>query len=271
MDISECYKILKVPPGANWNAVKASYYDLVKLYHPDRYPTGGANEDHILKLNLAFNTLKRIERMRVTLSFWRRQMVHTRDLVKVLDPVPWIFDPLTDQWDQVKRSAASQFKRCLRTFKSYYTKLFPLDVYKSILLERTKLRGNGNLKIKTLSETFQIKIPVKLRSGLLLQIPSKGEAGLFHKRRGDLFINIKMVPPFENTPQTGNVQYDVQVSREILQKKKVLTLQTHEGPIKFFLPKNTINGQTFVLKSRPKNNEIPATSHIVTVHFLDVA
>ena len=49
---------------------------------------------------------------------------------------------------------------------------------------------------------------------------------------------------------------------------KVRTLNTHEGPIKYLLPKKVNAGQSFVLKSRPHPKTGKMSHHILVVDLI---
>ena len=58
-DISECYRILDLEPGASLEDVERSYRELVKVWHPDRFrrdPKLRAKaEEKLSRINLATN------------------------------------------------------------------------------------------------------------------------------------------------------------------------------------------------------------------------
>jgi hypothetical protein len=62
--------------------------------------------------------------------------------------------------------------------------------------------------------------------------------------------------------------YEINVPRQNVANSRVLTLESVHGPIKFIIPRNTVNGQAFVLKSQTPVTEEQAANHIVTVNLI---
>ncbi|MFQ5716224.1 MAG: DnaJ domain-containing protein, partial [Nitrospinales bacterium] len=56
MPLNECYKILNVSPGAEWEEVKRAYRDLAKQFHPDRNPR--ASEAQFKQISESFHRLE---------------------------------------------------------------------------------------------------------------------------------------------------------------------------------------------------------------------
>ena len=61
MEISKCFEILDIRPGASLEEIKAAYRDAVAVWHPDRFagnPRLKEKADKKLKeINLAYETL----------------------------------------------------------------------------------------------------------------------------------------------------------------------------------------------------------------------
>lgn len=55
MNSNDYYALLNLPRTASFDDIKAAYRRLIKLYHPD---TGNADEQMVIRLNLAYETLK---------------------------------------------------------------------------------------------------------------------------------------------------------------------------------------------------------------------
>ena len=81
-----------------------------------------------------------------------------------------------------------------------------------------------------------------------LSIPDKGEPSLFTNKRGDLILNLQ-TPKIETINGICSYfSYEMAIDKGRV--GRVMNLNSSEGPIKFVLPRNTVNGQTFCLKSR---------------------
>lgn len=59
----ECYRILLLSPGSDWNSFRKAYKLQIKNWHPDRFPEGSAKNlaanEKIKLINIAYNELLR--------------------------------------------------------------------------------------------------------------------------------------------------------------------------------------------------------------------
>ncbi len=76
MHFSECYRILGLTPGCQWNEVQASYRRLVQKWHPDRYPPQSEAQteagQRMQELNKAYTALSDYYRSQGKLPFETR-------------------------------------------------------------------------------------------------------------------------------------------------------------------------------------------------------
>ena len=127
------------------------------------------------------------------------------------------------------------------------------------------LKG-GIIRIKTSHDSFHVKIPPGIKHQVRLRIPSKGEKSFFNDKRGDLFLNIRIIPAGKTIPGTTNMFYEKKVTRENIDQNRVFTLNTFQGPIKFFVPKKTRDGELFILNYQSnKTKSNLRVNHIVTL------
>ncbi len=140
------------------------------------------------------------------------------------------------------------------------TWIFHLNIHKKIHVPDSTANLGGSLKMKAGREKFKIKIPKGDWNQMSLCLPGKGEASLFSKRRGDLILDLQIqrnVLPMR--VEKSNFSYAMVIDKNKI--GRVLTLNSSEGPIKFVLPRNTVNGQTFCLRARSEQK------HILKVHL----
>ena len=101
--------------------------------------------------------------------------------------------------------------------------------------------------MKTGREKFEVKIPKGDWNQMSLCIPGKGEASLFSKRRGNLILDLKIQKNMSQiSVEESSFSYKIVISKNKI--GRVMTLNSSEGPIKFVLPRNTVNGQIFCLR-----------------------
>ena len=68
-------------------------------------------------------------------------------------------------------------------------------------------------------------------------------------------------------PENARFSYERKILRDHIASGKVMTLNSSEGPIKFILPRNTQDGQSFTLRSRREGAGESETLHILTVRL----
>ena len=58
MQLTECFKILQVEPGAPWQVIKKSYYSLATSLHPDITPQSTNAEYQFKEINQPFQVFR---------------------------------------------------------------------------------------------------------------------------------------------------------------------------------------------------------------------
>jgi hypothetical protein len=141
------------------------------------------------------------------------------------------------------------------------THIFQLNVYKKIHVPISTAQSGASIHLKAGREKFEIKVPSGDWNQMSLSIPGKGEPSLFSKRRGDLIVNLET--PKIKMVNAGASCFSYEMTIDKARIGNVMTLNSSEGPIKFVLPRNTVNGQTFCLKSRADSK----SKHLLTVRL----
>ncbi|MFQ5673082.1 MAG: DnaJ C-terminal domain-containing protein [Nitrospinales bacterium] len=147
-------------------------------------------------------------------------------------------------------------------------KAFLLDVEKAVTLDAGAAATGGTIKVRTPSESFRVKIPATTQNPIELLLSEKGGKSFIKGRRGDLLLKIRVVPGGVISPGTTNFFYEMTVPREDIGNGRVLTLNTIQGAIKFFVPRGTRDGQTFVLKAKPAGPPVLQINHVLTLHLV---
>ncbi len=247
MQLTECFRILQVEPGAPWQVIKKSYYSLAKRLHPDINPQSPNAESQFKEINQAFQVLR---------SHFSRpdEMALVRYKSK-----PWSLllqriahNPKFQKWKG----------DCSTYLDQLDTRIFQLNVYKKIHVSTSTAQSGANIYLKSGREKFEIKIPSGDWNQMSLSIPGKGEPSLFSKRRGDLILNLQTPRMEKVNAEASCFSYKMAIDKTKI--GSVMTLNSSEGPIKFVLPRNTVNGQTFCLKSRADSE----SKHVLTVRLV---
>lgn len=284
MEIQESYKILNVPQGADWKIIKSAYHSLARQYHPDLFPGDTQYETQFKTIVAAFKTLEAHYKDRGFWSCWTDRAKRTlrsnrtRKVDIKISPGLGIerqaADTLTERtffnfFPESWKKFLNDGGRRIQNGVHRYEKIFlPHDVQTTITIDSATASTGGSLKVHTCSENIRVKIPRGVYQGMFLRLPGKGEPAYLTGLPGDLLLKIRILParPFEKGD--ADCFYRINIPKLFVESGKVMTLETHEGPIKFVVPKNTIDGQTFALKARPVMKNPSSINHIVTVHLV---
>ncbi|MGP0564913.1 MULTISPECIES: DnaJ domain-containing protein [unclassified Nitrospina] len=153
-----------------------------------------------------------------------------------------------------------------RNMQSLERRVLCLDLEKTVNIESHTGLNGGTVRVRTPGGTFNIRIPAGTTNDIVMRIPEKGERGLLNRKRGDLVLRIQVNPP--RTQQSEDFYYQVRVTQKDLSMGQVMVLDTHEGPIRYALPKNTVTGQTFSLKAQPDSGVSSHCNHIIVVEVV---
>jgi DnaJ-class molecular chaperone len=263
MDIQECYRILKVAPGAEWEDIKKSFHRLAWEYHPDRNAGNRVSEEKFKDISRAYQTL---ERWIQSQQFSYRVYSHatsTKDHVVTFDNGVAPFDFLPEGIHKYLNRWTQQVWRC---FQRYEEKWLELDIEKVVTIDSVTASKGGIIKIKNTAGSFHVDVPRETLSDTILRVPGKGEKGLFNRVPGDLLLKIQVDPGREKHSGVSEYFYQVKVIKG--QSQKVRTLETHEGSIQYILPKNVKSGQSFTLKSKPHPKTGKVSHHILVVDLI---
>jgi len=248
MQLTKCFEILQVESGAPWQVVKKSYYSLAKRLHPDLNPLSPEAESKFKEINQAFQILRNHFGSPSVMSLVKiESSAKTWDVL--LDRIRQ--NPLFRKWKE----------DCSEYLTQLDTRIFHLNIHKKVQVPPATAHSGASLHMKAGREKFEVKIPSGDWNQMSLCIPGKGEASLFSKKRGDLILDLQISKSEMVKPDTSSSTYEMVVDKAKI--GRVLTLNSSEGPIKFVLPRNTMNGQTFCLRSRMGGGQ----NHVLTVRL----
>ncbi len=263
-----------------WKDVKKSYHQLAKRYHPDLNPRSIICENKFKELNGAFKMLeahykdpKRTRRQSVFSIFRNSSQSSSQQTGGALfstEVIEGSKPKLSDTTSAAKQNTSfwSRWSQSLQArFNKLERKIFLLDTQKNIRVAPQTAAQGGIIRLNNRKETFQVKIPPGDWKRMSIRVPQKGETSLLGKKRGDLVLNIQVIQREKLNADPAKYFYELHVSREKLKSSRVQTLDSIQGPIKFVLPRNTKDGQVFVLKYQTEKNSASSPNHVVTVRL----
>ncbi len=197
LGLKECHRILDVPEGASLKEIRKSFLKLAKVYHPDRNPNSPDSEERFKLMASAFEFLEKYYQKHMPIT------VSTPDFT---------FDPEFD-FRKYRANDYSQdsddsfdtsvefpniFARLRKTFlgvlRLLERKILVMDLDITIIISKSTAEKGGVIRIKTGNKPIRIKIPKNAQEGVVLKVPERGERGFFSRKRGDLFLKVRMAP-----------------------------------------------------------------------------
>lgn len=280
MRLADCFKILNVSPDENWMEVRKSYYSLAKRYHPDLNPGNNEFELRFKQVSQAFKTLEHHyrsltpvggERSFDTNSDEKREREPNRTTDQPLEPEFQVraqyalFSSILNRLSENPQIRKLAF-RLSAVWNDCERKIFMLNVEKDINIDSATASTGGTVRVRQGKENFEVPIPPGTWNRMSLRIPGRGEASFFNRKRGELILNIHVLP--DEKVEESDFYYQVKIPRIRIQEGRVHTLDTFQGPIKYVLPRTVRNGQSFTLKAGATTENSLNTRHIVTVELI---
>jgi curved DNA-binding protein len=273
MNVLDCYKVLNVPTFSNWKEVKQSYYTLAKKYHPDVNYGDPFFESKFQKISQAYQVLGRqFQRRQVIKEIWIKNQEQRKSSKNFYPNVDTTVIPPKEakrEGECINDALVPKWKKKIEdiVFK-YENKWAPLTVWQGVTVNSSQAAKGGAVRIHTTHSSFQVKIPAGVADQTQLRVRGKGEKSFFYDKRGDLYLNIRVIPA--DKPDSGNVNlfYEKKVSQKDIEQNKVFTLNAFQGLIKFFVPKDTGDGKSYVLKAKKHSEGFDfQVNHIVKIRI----
>jgi len=264
MDFNECCRVLEIDQNLPWEEIKRSYYTLAKKYHPDKNQGNSEYEARFKEISMAFQTLEKkfLDADSSSSANGAYDSVRSKSYFYVLYR---FINERIDKYPKIKQLA------CLlnRALKRFEKTVFQLDVCQEVSISSSVALRGGVVRIRKGKESFEVRIPPGAWDKMKLKIPEKGESSLISESRGDLNISVRIFPDCKASNKRLQSYYNLYVSKKHIQDGRACTLDTAEGPIKFFLPKNAREGQSFSLSGRISMNPSQAKTHVITLNFIE--
>ncbi len=258
--LPECYKILNLSPGAAWHEVRRSYHALALRFHPDRNLGDPYCEERFKQVSSAFRILKIHYAESGDREFLTSARAH--------DPFAWKREPWkTDTGDEDENLAGWAGKVWVH-IQQMERRWFQLDVELKVNITPHLALHGGYIKVRRSRETYDVRVPKGAREGARLRLPGKGDPGVLHHERGDLFIRLQVVAPPTANPAGEDERQEVFLEKKNIRQRRVFSLNTKEGEILYSLPVTTRDGQEFVLLGKPHPITGTRTRFVVVVRVV---
>jgi curved DNA-binding protein len=262
MEFRDYYKILGVDQKASADEIKKAYRKLAVKFHPDKNPNNKQAEEKFKEINEAYEVLGNADKRKkydelgenwnqyqqqggkegnFDWSKWQNGGGRQRRYSTSGDDMFGNGEDFSDFFSNIFGGAQSSDRRTKQTRKGsdYESEL-------SISLEEAYSGTSRQLEID--GEKLQIKIKPGVKEGQVLRLKEKGGHGSNNGLRGDVFINVHVIPHpfFERKGDDLYCEIPVDLYTAVLGGKTLI--RTLKGDIRMDIIKETDSGKVLRLK-----------------------
>jgi curved DNA-binding protein len=273
MEYKDYYKILGVERNASEQEIKKAYRKLARQYHPDVRPGDGEAEERFKEINEAHEVLsdpekrKKYDQLGASWRTWQQQgapggfdwnqwvagtpgggrvRVEYGDLDDLLgglgaggfsDFFNAVFGGLGADYGPTARGRGVRPRQ-----GQNYT--HPVE----ITLEEA-YRGTTRI-LQTDDRKLEVKIPPGVRTGSRIRMAGEGGPGIGGGGRGDLYLQIKVLPHSTFERQGNDLHCDLPVDLYTIVLGGDVTVPTLGGNVVLKIPPETQGGRTFRLTGK---------------------
>ncbi len=262
--IKNYYEILGVNEKANAEEIKKAYRTLAKKYHPDKSKDDKNAEERFKEISEAYSILSNSQERT------RYDQLRNNPIFRQPDFRNG-FDPFADYRNQGSGPRGSAKKRArdasfpdfsdiLETFFgdsfSFHNSPFEdtslLDINADLNLSFDQVLNGGKIVV-SVGNSGKIRLNLKpgMKEGEKLKIKGRGKQDLFGKKKGDLYLRVKVTqhPIFK----IKDLDLHAAITISMAQAVGGTTIKMNDAwndTLKFKVPPQTSHGQLFAFKKR---------------------
>jgi len=217
------YEILGVKTNATPEEIKKAYVSLVKQYHPDR---AGENEEKKDEYN---EKLLEIMNSYEVLSNPESKAAYDEEINVARS------EGVVSESESTRGKKMSGMARKTGDIETDYPISLALAAY-----------GKGKIPMRVAGEHVAVKVYPGIRR---YRVEGKGVPGEGGKKRGDLYVNLKVIPEegWEIDEETNNLIHTMDIPAKIAENGGQVNLELLlKKTIKITIPPNTKTGDRFI-------------------------
>lgn len=265
MEYKDYYQVLGVDASATAEEIKVAYKKLARKYHPDVSTQSNAQE-RFKELGEAYDILKDKQK-RAEYDQLRAYMTGEGRFGSTDSMGGGTFTESDVNFDDLIKSIFGSTRGYREDFRgSHFTaRGEDLRVRLQISLEEAYHGAQKQLSIP--SETGTRKINVKIPSGIThgkeLRLQGQGREGVGGAGRGDLYLEIDILPHPYFVLDNKDITLVVPVAPWEAALGTELEVQTLGGRVKLKVPENSQNGKKFRLKAKGLGKDAAGDQYVI--------
>jgi len=250
------YKLLGVEKDASAKAIKTSYRNLAKKYHPDINPGDKSKEEHFKKISAAYELLSDTQ---------KRADYDNGKIDEKGNPVQQQHTNYSDTTGSQKYHQGSNFSQAdmdeilknmfRNSGQQHASRGFEQENYDAEYTIEIDFMEAAHGAKKTIqipsNKKLDLAIPKGIKEGQKLRLKGHGRAHPNRQSHGDAYITVHIRPHTFFERKENNdiyVELPISIDESILGKK--VTVPTVHGPVEMTLPKGVNTGTSMKLKGK---------------------
>lgn len=264
------YEILGVSQTATADEIKQAYRKLARKYHPDLNPGNKEAEAKFKEINEANEVLSDSEKRQKYDQFgqyWKQAQAGT--------PPPRSAGTGTEQFDFDQYGNFDDFINDLlgrfgsqsRTGRRAYTyqtnvgepggfgdqfqtQASAPDTEAAIALTFSEAFHGVQKRLQMDDETINVRIPAGAKPGSRVRIKGKGHPSPFSQQRGDLYLNIEIIPHSFFRFEGDDIACEIPIRPDEAVLGTQIQVPTPDGSVSMKIPKGIRSGQSLRLRGK---------------------
>ena len=239
----DCYDVLGVTTAASEKEIKKAYKKLAMKYHPDRNPDNPVAHEKFREVKSSYEILSDSEKKLAYDDFGHDAFdpakARRSGFGQSSHGFGDIFGDMFNQQSQQPRRQPPKPK-----------KGSDLVIDLSIMLEEAIQGCVKEIKLPNQMELLNVTIPAGIDQGERVRVENQGNPGSLGAARGDLFVEIDLLPHERFSRKGLNLYCSVESSFPVAALGGFIQVETFNGSISVKVPKGTQSGSKFRIKGK---------------------
>jgi curved DNA-binding protein len=268
VSFKDYYSILGVARDASSSDVKKAFRKLARKYHPDLAKDKTTAEEKFKEINEANEVLSDSEKRKKYDQLgvdWQNEG-HPQTYQKRTQPSGEEFHfggtGFSDFFEQYfsggsrygfPQDGSAGSRNNAQTIRGHDIEgdiLVTLEEAMQGAIRSISMQTTNRQTGKTITKSFQVRIPLGVTDGRRIRIPNHGEAGLGGAPAGDLYLRVRHAAHPDFTTKKSDLFHDLNVAPWEMVLGAEIVIPSLDGTIKLRIPTAAENGQQLRVRNR---------------------